>query len=209
VYGLLKAGFRLVIGFIGYLHIVTEILITLLLTFAPQSTPRYSLQSVCTSLHGFITQELLKLILNHTLPIPLYYSTHKVFKSHVKSSQADFLYSSILLQLTAACKRPTLPPINLRRWPTENMSRGLYPLLCDVTAYAEVCLPSRCLETAYITPLFHRCSARTWKMQPPPLLQVGPCLQRCCLTTRWTNPSQYYPPMLWSLRWLFPFRFSN
>jgi hypothetical protein len=30
---------------------------------------------------------------------------------------------------------------------TENTSRGLYPLLCDVTAYAEVCLPSRCLET--------------------------------------------------------------
>jgi hypothetical protein len=32
--------------------------------------------------------------LNHTLPIPLYYCIHKVFKSHVKSSQADFLFSS-------------------------------------------------------------------------------------------------------------------
>jgi hypothetical protein len=31
---------------------------------------------------------------NHTLPISLCYSTHKVFKSYVKSSQADFLYSS-------------------------------------------------------------------------------------------------------------------
>jgi hypothetical protein len=31
------------------------------------------------------------------LQISLYYSTHKVFKSHVKSSQADFLYSSVLL----------------------------------------------------------------------------------------------------------------
>jgi hypothetical protein len=27
-------------------------------------------------------------------------------------------------------------------------------LLCDVTAYAEVCLPRRCLETGCITPLF-------------------------------------------------------
>jgi hypothetical protein len=31
----------------------------------------------------------------------LCYSTHKVFKSHVKSSQADFLYSSVLLKPTA------------------------------------------------------------------------------------------------------------
>jgi hypothetical protein len=33
-----------------------------------------------------------KVSLNHTLPILLYYSTHKVFISHVKSSQADFNY---------------------------------------------------------------------------------------------------------------------
>jgi hypothetical protein len=32
--------------------------------------------------------------LNHTLPISLCYSTYKVFKSQVKSPQADFLYSS-------------------------------------------------------------------------------------------------------------------
>jgi hypothetical protein len=43
----------------------------------------------------------MKVSLNHTLPISLYYSIHKVFKSHVKSSQADFLYSSALLMLTA------------------------------------------------------------------------------------------------------------
>jgi hypothetical protein len=35
---------------------------------------------------------------------------------------------------------------------TENTSRGLYPLLCDVTVYAEVCIPRRCLETDCITP---------------------------------------------------------
>jgi hypothetical protein len=37
---------------------------------------------------------------------------------------------------------------------TENTSLGFYPLLCDVTVYAEVCLSSRCLETGCIT----RCS---------------------------------------------------
>jgi hypothetical protein len=36
----------------------------------------------------------IKVSLNHTLSISLYYSTHEFFKSHVKSSQADFLYSS-------------------------------------------------------------------------------------------------------------------
>jgi hypothetical protein len=36
----------------------------------------------------------IKVSLNHTLPISLQYITHKVFKSHVESSQADFLYSS-------------------------------------------------------------------------------------------------------------------
>jgi hypothetical protein len=35
------------------------------------------------------------------LPISLCYSTHKIFKSHVKSLQADFLYSSVLLELIA------------------------------------------------------------------------------------------------------------
>jgi hypothetical protein len=32
----------------------------------------------------------IKVSLNHALPISLCYSTHKVFKSHIKSSQADF-----------------------------------------------------------------------------------------------------------------------
>jgi hypothetical protein len=31
----------------------------------------------------------------------MYCSTHKVFKSHIKSLQADFFYSSVLLKLTA------------------------------------------------------------------------------------------------------------
>jgi hypothetical protein len=30
-------------------------------------------------------------------------------------------------------------------------------VLCDVTAYTEVCLPSRCLETGCTNPLFYCC----------------------------------------------------
>jgi hypothetical protein len=52
-------------------------------------------------------------------------------------------------------ERPLLSPMNLQRRSTENTLCGLYPLLCDVTAYAEVCLPSHCLEVGCITPLFY------------------------------------------------------
>jgi hypothetical protein len=73
--------------------------------------------------------------------------------------------------------------------PTENTVF----IVDDVTAYAEVCLPSRCLETGCITPLFRRCSAwTTYKTQPHLLLRVGPCLQSCCLATRWSNVLQYF-----------------
>jgi hypothetical protein len=50
-----------------------------------------------------------------------------------------------------------LSPIILRCGRTENTSRSLYVLLCDVIAYAEVCLPSRCLDTGCIIPLFYCC----------------------------------------------------
>jgi hypothetical protein len=79
-----------------------------------------------------------------------------------------------LLQLTTARKRPLLSPINFRRGLTENTCRGIYPLLCDVTAYAEVCLPSNSLETGCITPLFHcwcvygtSVYLRDWETQNP------------------------------------------
>jgi hypothetical protein len=42
-------------------------------------------------------------------------------------------------------------------------------------------------------PTTHRCltSPRTPKTQLPLFLCVGPCLQRCCLATRWSNPLHY------------------
>jgi hypothetical protein len=39
----------------------------------------------------------------------MYYCTHKVFESNVKSSQADFLYSSVLLKLTSCLLYSSLP----------------------------------------------------------------------------------------------------
>jgi hypothetical protein len=68
--------------------------------------------------------------------------------------QLKSIYYSFL-QLTTACKRPLFSHTNLRRESTENRSRGLYPLLCDVSIYAEVCLPSRCVETGCKTAMFY------------------------------------------------------
>jgi hypothetical protein len=101
--------------------------------------------------------------------------------TQVKSTYSYYSH----FQLTSARELPLLSPTNLLPGPTVNTSRGLYPLFCDVTAYAEVCLPYGNLETSCITPLFHRCLARTTqKIQPHLLLLVGPCLQSCCLATR-------------------------
>jgi hypothetical protein len=47
-------------------------------------------------------------------------------------------------------------------------------------------------NTCHVTTT-HRCvtSPRTWKTQARLLLRIGPCLQSCCLATRWWNPLQY------------------
>jgi hypothetical protein len=117
------------------------------------------------------------------------HSTYQVFGSHVKSSQVDFLYSSVLLKLTACSSSSLLAPSYSEfcslmktqhghvsqkthitwRLPTQfigalaavyrkHMSRVSYLLLwwrhCTC---AEVCLPSRCLETGCVTPLICCC----------------------------------------------------
>jgi hypothetical protein len=82
------------------------------------------------------------------LPILLCYSTHKVFKLHVKSAQDDILYSSVLLKpfacwsATASCYTPaacyllshSLPTYEdaARTRLTENMSRDA--MHCCVTS---------------------------------------------------------------------------
>jgi hypothetical protein len=99
--------------------------------------------------------DTIKVSLNHTLPITLCYSTHKIFKSHIKSSQADFLYSTVLLKLTTILLSTTaylltysLTAHIFEIWSLRNTHHGhdsqkthitwRYLLLCDVTAHAPV-----------------------------------------------------------------------
>jgi hypothetical protein len=91
------------------------------------------------------------------LPTPPAYCSLLQLTAHSSSLLLTPPAYCSLLQLTTARKRHLLSPINFRRGPIENTSRGRYPLFCDVIAYAEVRLPSRCLETGCITQLFSCC----------------------------------------------------
>jgi hypothetical protein len=98
----LEREFGLVTGFIGYLRVVTTNNYNTVTDFL---TTKYSTLISSVYLHQssrIYNTGTIKVSLNHTLPIPLHYSTHKVFKSHVKYSQADFLYCSVLLELSAS-----------------------------------------------------------------------------------------------------------
>jgi hypothetical protein len=90
----------------------------------------------------------IKFSLNHTLPISLYCSEHKVLKSYVKSSQADILCSFVLLKFTAysVLIQFTAPLLKFRNSARlyrrgmgthhrKHMSCDHYPLLlCNITA---------------------------------------------------------------------------
>jgi hypothetical protein len=87
-----KTGFGLVIGFINRLQVVTTINYDTVPDFY---TTKHStlISSVYIHSSRIYHAGTIQVSLNHTFPISLYYSTHKAFKSHVKSSQADLLYS--------------------------------------------------------------------------------------------------------------------
>jgi hypothetical protein len=101
VYGRIKTGFGLVIGFIDHLLVVSTINYN---TVTDVHATKHSTLISSVYLHypsrNYNTVAI-KVSLNHTLPILLYYSTYNIFKSHVKFSQADFLYPCILFELTA------------------------------------------------------------------------------------------------------------
>jgi hypothetical protein len=118
--------------------------------------------------------------LNHTLPIPLRYSTHKVLKSHVKSSQADFFYSSVLLDLTACLLVRVLLPLLLTRICSEPSWTLIY------IAAERTCITGNTCHV--ITTYCCVMSPRTRKTQLSLLLRVGPCLHSCFLETRFSNP---------------------
>jgi hypothetical protein len=160
----LKMGFRLVIGFIDHLQVVTTINYNTIADL-------HNLQSLHTnlSLSSWIYNTgTIKVSLNHTLPMSLCYSTHKVFKSHVKSSQADFLYSS------STTNFPWPSPLENWLVPEPNEFCHLYSQGTDTHHWKHISRDHHPLQTR--------------KTQPHLLLRVGPCLQCCSLATSWSNP---------------------
>jgi hypothetical protein len=93
------------------------------------------------------------------LPRKIMYSNssfgHTAVPFQLQNPSEVIYYSQF--QLTTECKRHLLSTTYLRCELTENMSHFLRPLFCDVTAYMEACIPSRCLERGCITPLFYCC----------------------------------------------------
>jgi hypothetical protein len=167
----LNTGFGLVIGFINQLQVAPTINYYNILDL-------HNLQSLHANLLGmfplfftirFLATDLntrtIEVSLNYTLPISMYYSTcdvtpqsskyssgHNAVPLELRNQVKSIFYSLLqLLQTTLAA------PPNLRHGPKEYTSRDLFPLFCGVTAYAEVCLPSRYQETDCISPMFCCC----------------------------------------------------
>jgi hypothetical protein len=105
-----------------------------------------------------------------TLQISLHYSTHKIFKSHVKSSEADFLYSSALLVLIRSELTVHDSCYTAAEW-TWTYSKHIS---CDR-------YPASLLA----------CRLDLQKTQLLLLLHVGPSLESCYLAMRWPIPLQY------------------
>jgi hypothetical protein len=171
----LRLGFGLVTGFMEYLQVLT---INNYNTITNFHTTKNSTLISSVDLHlssRIYNTETIQVSLNHTLSISLCCRTHKVFKSHVKSSQAHYLYSF------STTNFPWLSPIE--NW--------LVPEPNYVTYIAEerTCITG---NTYHVTTI-HLCvtSTKAQKTQPHLLLRVGLCLQSCCLATRWSNPLQY------------------
>jgi hypothetical protein len=157
--------FRLVIGFINHLVVVT----TVNYYITDFHTTKHSSPISSVYLHWssrIYNAGTIKVTQNHKLAIPLHSSTHKVFKSHVKSSQVDFLYSSLLLipicsELTAHGSHDTAAE---QTWTySKHISCDHYPASL----------------------LAHQCDLQ--KTQIPLLLCVGLCLQISFLATCWLN----------------------
>jgi hypothetical protein len=91
-------GFRLVIGFINHLQVVTTSTCNTVTDFHTTNhsmlifSVYFHLSSLSISWKWICSAGTVEVSLNYTLPVSLYYITHKVFKSHVKPSQADFNY---------------------------------------------------------------------------------------------------------------------
>jgi hypothetical protein len=124
-------------------------------------------------------------MLNHTLSISLFYSTHKVSKSHFKSSQDDFLSPSSATNFQ--CLSST------KNWlvPQQKEFRYLYSRGSDTHNRKQT-------SRDHHSPL--RTSPRTRKTQPLLMLLVRKCLRSCCLKTHSSNPLQYILYTLYKIK---------
>jgi hypothetical protein len=117
-----ETGFGLVFGFINRLQVVTTITYNTVLDLHNLHYNLLSLFPLVFTIRFLATDlntGILQVWLHHTLPISLYYSTHKVFKSHVKSSQTDLLFPSVLLVPIRSLVRVLLPRLLFtRNWTT-------------------------------------------------------------------------------------------
>jgi hypothetical protein len=111
------------------------------------------------------------------------YSKHKVFKSNVKYSQSDFLHSSVLLELIWFLLRVLLPLLLLVTAWMNSVS------LAYIVAEWTWTYSKHISRDSYPASILVRRSD-LHITQLPLLLRVGPCLQSCCLATRWSNPLQ-------------------
>jgi hypothetical protein len=114
--------------------------------------------------------------LNHTFTIALHYSTYKDMKSHVKSSQADFLYSSLLLEFTACLFVCVLLSLLLATALNEFCQSCLYSRGTDIHHRKYIS------RDRYPASLLVRRSVLQ-KTQLLLWLSVGPCLGSRCLAT--------------------------
>jgi hypothetical protein len=160
----LKTRFGFVIRFIDLLQVVTTINYNTVPDF---HTTKHSTLLSSVYLHDFsriYNTGTIKVSLNHTLPIPLHSGTRKVFTTHVKSSQADFLYSSVLR-------------VAIRSELTGHGSRY-------IAAERTWTFGKHILRDRYPANLLARRSDLQ-KTQLPLLLHVELFLQSYCLATRW------------------------
>jgi hypothetical protein len=174
----LKTGFGLVNGFIAYLQVATTNNYNTVTDFPTTTKQSTLIPSVYLHWSSRIYNTgTIKVSLNHTLPKPVHYSTHKVF--------TGWLFI-LFCSLPAYCYPLVcvLLPLPL----TRNCSEHSWTL--TYTAAERTCVTENTCHV--ITTCCCVTSQRTRKTQLPLLLRVGPCLQSCCLATCWSDPLYYY-----------------
>jgi hypothetical protein len=164
VYQWLKTGFGLVIGFIDHLQVVTTNNYNTVTVFHTTNHPTLISSVYLHQSSRIYNSGTIKISLNHTFPIRLHYTTRKVFKSHVKSLQADFLYSSVLVELTACLLVRVFLPLLLTR-------NSVTAVLLQLTATLFACF---CRYYSLITALNVKVKVKVKVMLRPTVQSASP-----------------------------------